>query len=118
MKTVEKVVNKTEVIASPVSVFFNIGEATVANASDLQNVKDLVKVAKDNNKKIVITGYADSKTGNEEINKALSQKRAEAIAEELVKMGVSRDNIKIDSEGGTDALTPTNYNRRAVISIM
>ena len=118
VKTVEKVVNKTEVIASPVSVFFNIGESTVANASDLQNVKDLVKVAKENNKKIVITGYADSKTGNEEINKALSQKRAEAIAEELVKMGVSRDNIKIVSEGGTDALSPTNYNRRAVISIM
>ncbi|MBQ6209901.1 MAG: carboxypeptidase regulatory-like domain-containing protein [Prevotella sp.] len=118
VKTVEKVVNKTEVLAAPVSVFFNIGEATVANPSDLQNVKDLVKLAKDNNKKIVITGYADSKTGNAEINNALSQKRAEAIADELVKMGVSRDNIKIVSEGGTDALTPNTYNRRAVVSIM
>ena len=53
----------TKVVAAPVSVFFNIGKAKVASKKDLQNVSDLAKVAKDNNSKIVVTGYADSKTG-------------------------------------------------------
>ena len=106
-----------EVVAAPTSVFFNIGKAKIASRKDLQNVKDLVSVAKDNNSKIVVTGYADSKTGSAAFNKNLSQKRADAVANELVKMGVSRDNIETVAAGGVNTLSPVSYNRRATVAI-
>jgi len=107
----------TKVLAAPVSVFFNIGKAKVASKKDLQNVSDLAKVAKDNNSKIVVTGYADSKTGSAAYNQKLSEKRANTVADELVKMGVSRDNIEVVAAGGVNTLSPINYNRRATVEI-
>lgn len=106
-----------EVVAAPVSVFFNIGKSKVASKKDLQNVKDLAEVAKNNNSKIVVTGYADSKTGSAKYNQALSQKRADVVANELVKMGVSRDNIEVVAAGGVNTLSPVSYNRRATVTI-
>jgi len=64
-----------------------------------------------------VTGYADSKTGSAALNQKLSQKRAETVVNELVKMGVSRDNIEIVAAGGVDVLNPMNYNRRATVAI-
>lgn len=107
----------TKVLAAPVSVFFNIGKSKVASKKDLQNVSDLAKVAKDNNSKIVVTGYADSKTGSAAYNQKLSEKRANTVADELVKMGVSRDNIEVVAAGGVNTLSPINYNRRATVEI-
>ena len=107
----------TKVVAAPVSVFFNIGQATLASKKELQNVADLVKVAKDNKAKIVVTGYADSKTGSSDYNRQLSQKRADAVAAEIVKMGFSRDSIETVAAGGVDTLNPSNYNRRVTIEI-
>ena len=104
-------------IAAPVSVFFNIGKSKIASRKDMQNVKELAEVAKNENSKIVVTGYADSKTGSAEFNQKLSQKRAETVADELVKMGVSRDNIEVVAKGGVADLTPVSYNRRATVAI-
>ncbi len=106
-----------EIAAAPVSVFFNIGKSKIASRKDLQNVKDLVELAKDNNSKIVVTGYADSKTGSANFNKKLSQKRAETVANELVKMGVNRDNIEVVAAGGVNTLSPVSYNRRATVVV-
>ena len=107
----------TKVVAAPVSVFFNIGQAKVASKKDLQNVSDLAKVAKDNNSKIVVTGYADSKTGSAEYNQKLSEKRAQTVADELVKMGIDRNNIEVVAAGGVTTLSPISYNRRATVEI-
>lgn len=116
-KPVKEVQTVKEVVAAPVSVFFNIGKSKIASKKDLQNVKDLVEVAKDNDSKIVVTGYADSKTGSAAYNQKLSQKRAEIVADELVKMGVNRDNIEVVAAGGVNTLSPVSYNRRATIAI-
>jgi len=107
----------TKVVAAPVSVFFNIGKAKVASKKDLQNVSDLAKVAKENNAKIVVTGYADSKTGSASYNQSLSEKRAKTVVDELVKMGVDRNNIECVGAGGVATLSPINYNRRATVEI-
>ena len=107
----------TKVVAAPVSVFFNINKAKIASKKDLQNVSELAKVAKENNSKIVVTGYADSKTGSAEYNQKLSEKRANAVVNELVKMGVSRDNIEVVAAGGVKTLSPISYNRRATVEI-
>lgn len=110
-----KTVTVKEVATAPVSVFFNIGKSKIASRKDLQNVKALTETNKDG--KFVVTGYADSKTGSAAFNQKLSQKRAETVANELVKMGVSRDNIEIVAAGGVDSLTPISYNRRATVEI-
>lgn len=115
-KTVETKV-ETKVLAAPVSVFFNLGSAKVASQKDLQNVSDLAKVAKSNNAKIVVTGYADSNTGSAQVNEKLSKQRAETVANELVKMGISRDNIETVAAGGVNTLNPFNYNRRATVEM-
>ena len=107
----------TKVVSAPVSVFFNIGKAKVASKKDLQNVQAVADAAKANNAKIVVTGYADSKTGSAAFNKNLSEKRAQTVANALVNMGVSRDNIEVVSAGGVNTLSPVSYNRRATVEI-
>ena len=94
-----------------------INSAKVASRKDLVNVKELAEYAKANNSKIVVTGYADSKTGSAEYNQKLSEKRAETVANELVKMGVNRDNIITEAKGGVMNLSPFSYNRRATVKI-
>lgn len=111
-KTVEK-----EVVSTAQSVFFNIGSSKIASRKDLVNVKEVAEYAKTNNAKIVVTGYADSKTGSSSYNKSLSQKRADAVVNELVKMGVSRDNITTQAMGGVNDLNPYSYNRRATVQL-
>lgn len=106
-----------ELVGTAASVFFNINSAKVASRKDLVNVKELAEYAKANNSKIVVTGYADSKTGSAEYNKQLSQKRADTVANELVKMGVNRDNIVTEAKGGVETLSPFSYNRRATVKL-
>ena len=107
-----------EYVTAPVSVFFNIDKAKIASKKDLVNVKNLADYAKDNNATLLVTGYADSATGPADYNRELSQKRAETVADELVKMGVNRSNIKIEAMGGVDTLVPPSYNRRATVEIV
>lgn len=118
-KPAEVVQAKTvkEIVATSQSVFFNIGSSRIASRKDLVNVKEVAEYAKANNSKIIVTGYADSKTGSAAFNKQLSEKRAKAVAEELVKMGVNRDNIVIESKGGVDMISPFSYNRRATVKL-
>ncbi len=107
----------TKVVTAPVSVFFNLNKAVISSQRDLQNVAALVAVAKEQGTKLVVTGYADSQTGSAERNRQLSEQRAEAVVAELLKMGVSRDQIETVAVGGVDTLTPTPYNRRATVEI-
>lgn len=107
----------TKVVSAPTSVFFNIGKSKIASKKDLQNVSEVANIAKENNAKIVVTGYADSKTGSAAYNQKLSEKRAETVANELVKMGVSRDQIETVAAGGVNTLSPISYNRRATVEI-
>ena len=111
----------TNVIAAPAttraSVFFNINKSKIASKKDLVNVKEIAEYAIANNRTIVVTGYADSNTGSAEYNQALSQRRADAVAAELVKMGVSSDKIETAAKGGVNDLDPFSYNRRATVSL-
>ena len=108
---------QAEYANTPVSVFFNIGKSKVASKKDLVNVQALAKYAKDNNAKLVVNGYADSATGSAAVNQKISKARAEQVANELVKMGVDKDNIVVKANGGVKDLTPASYNRRATVQI-
>ena len=107
----------TQMVSAPVSVFFNLNQAVIASQRDLQNVAELVAVAKQQGAKLLVKGYADSQTGSAERNRQLSEQRAEAVVAELLKMGVSRDQIETEAVGGVDTLTPMPNNRRATVEI-
>ena len=106
-----------EFVTTPVSVFFNINKTNIASQKDLVNVQAVAKYAKENNSNINVVGYADSATGSANVNQVLSDKRAETVANELVKMGVSRDRISTVGKGGVDDLSPISFNRRATVQI-
>ena len=103
--------------SAPVSVFFNIGKTKIASSKDMVNLESFAKSAKENNNKILVTGYADSKTGSAEYNQKLSQSRADAVVEALVKFGVDKSMITTQAKGGVDDLSPVDNNRRATVEI-
>ena len=108
---------KVELASTSQSVFFNIGSSKIASRKDLVNVKEVAEYAKANDCKIYVTGYADSKTGSAEYNQKLSEKRANVVADELVKMGVNRDNLVVEGKGGVNSISPFSYNRRVTVKI-
>lgn len=115
--TAPAVTEKVQLVSTSQSVFFNIGKSKIASRKDLVNVKEVAEYAKANDCKIIVTGYADSKTGSAEYNQRLSENRANVVAEELVKMGVNRDNIIVEGKGGVDVIAPFSYNRRVTVKI-
>ena len=106
-----------EFVTTPVSVFFNIGKSKIASKKDMVNVQALAKYAQDNNAKLLVTGYCDSSTGTPAYNQKLSETRAEVVADELVKLGVAKENIKTVGNGGVDSLSPVSFNRRATVQV-
>ena len=111
--------NKTvkEFVGTPVSVFFNINRYNIASKKDLVNVKNMAEYAKENDANLLVTGYADSATGKAPYNQKLSEKRANTVANELVKMGVNRDKITTEAKGGVNDLSPISFNRRATVQV-
>ncbi len=116
-QTVAAPVVERQVISAPVSVFFNLNQSAIASQRDMQNVADLVAVAKQQGAKLVVTGYADSQTGNADYNRQLSQRRADVVAAEIVKMGMDRSQMEVVAAGGVNTLSPMPYNRRVTVEM-
>ena len=112
--TVEKVV----VLAAPQSVFFSFNSAKIASKKEILNLESLANMAKSNGSKLKVTGYADSATGVPAYNQQLSERRAKAVAKELVKMGVAEENIVVEGKGGVADVKPSSYNRRVIIEAL
>jgi outer membrane protein OmpA-like peptidoglycan-associated protein len=106
-----------KVVSAPISIFFAKGKVASAEPRDIENIAAIAKTARENNLKVYITGYADSKTGTAEANQKISERRAEAVAAELVKQGVSRDMITTVGGGGVDQMKNSDFNRRAVVEL-
>ncbi|MBR1469169.1 MAG: OmpA family protein [Prevotella sp.] len=106
-----------EFVTTPISVFFNLNKTNIASQKDLVNIQGVAKYATENNTNLLVTGYADSATGTPDHNQWLSDERAKTVAEELVKMGVSRDKIETVGKGGVDELSPISFNRRATVQV-
>lgn len=112
----EKVIN--DHASAPQSVFFYLNSTKMVSQEELVNLKAIADMAKQDNLKLRITGYADSATGNAKYNQTLSLNRAQAIANELIKMGVNKANLTIEGMGGVSILNPASYNRRVIIQTM
>ncbi len=61
--------------------------------------------------RIEVSGYAD-RTGTAQYNQALSMRRANNVAAELVRLGVAKTAISISAYGDTRPLVPTGPNTR------
>jgi outer membrane protein OmpA-like peptidoglycan-associated protein len=109
---VEKIITSTKS-----SVFFAINSSKIVSKKDLINIEAIASAAKDADCKVVVTGAADSKTGSDAYNKKLSEARAQAVADELVNLGVSRDKIEVRSVGGVNEVSPYTLNRRAIVEL-
>ena len=106
-----------ELITTPISVFFNLDKIDIASQKDLVNVRAIAKYAKDNDRNLLVTGYADSATGSAAHNQELSENRAKTVAEELQKMGVDASKITTVGKGGVETLSPVSFNRRATVQV-
>ena len=104
------------IVSAPVSIFFKAGKANVIESRDMLSVKALAQLAIDKNASVLVTGYAD-KSGSAEANMKLSERRAQAVADELVRLGVNPQRIEVKAAGGVDTLKPAEYNRRATIEL-
>lgn len=105
------------ITSSAASVFFNINSSKINSKKDLINIEAVATAAKNTGAKILVTGAADSKTGSSAYNQKLSEARAQAVADELVNLGVERSKIEVKGIGGVNDVTPYNLNRRAIIEL-
>ena len=110
-------VNPSNVTTGATSVFFDLNSAKINSKKDLINIEAVAAAAKNSNAKVVVRGSADSKTGSSAYNQKLSEARAQAVADELVNLGVNRSNITVQGVGGVDEVAPFNLNRRAIITL-
>lgn len=83
------------------NVFFKINSAVI-RPEETGKVDELAAyLQKHPAAKVTLTGYADVQTGNPRINKTLSAKRAQAVADALTEKGIAADRITVDSKGDT-----------------
>lgn len=104
-------------IGAPVYFFFVINTTKLNDASQLLNVEELAKVAKQYDLKVRVTGAADAATGTEPINDKLSKQRAIYLAKLLKRYGVKSSNITTYYEGGIDEYQPDATNRHTKVEI-
>ena len=71
---------------------------------------------------VVVVGHADT-SGSLRYNQRLSERRAKAVADALVGLGVNQSTLTVDWKGETDLAVPTPdgtkepLNRRSTIQI-
>ena len=114
----ETVVPAEKIVASTsTSVFFDINSSKLNSKKDIINLEAVAAAAKNTGAKLLVVGSADSKTGSSAYNQKLSEARANAVADELVNLGVDRANIEVQAIGGVNDVAPFNLNRRAVVTL-
>lgn len=81
------------------SVLFETAKSTLI-ASAQTRLNDVAKALKEDKRNITIVGHTDSQ-GADDMNQRLSQSRADAVRNYLVKQGVPSDRIKAEGMGET-----------------
>lgn len=108
---------ENKVSATPVALFFKIGQATL-DKKELTNLDFYVKNAleADRNKTFTLYGGADKATGTAAFNQKLSEKRMQYVYEILIeKYGISKDRLRTVAEGDRNNRFPEPELNRTVI---
>jgi outer membrane protein OmpA-like peptidoglycan-associated protein len=98
-------------------VYFRLNSSKVDTNQQI-NIYNTAQFMKDNKTPIKVVGYADKKTGSSTYNLSLSEKRAKAVAKELIeKYGISSDQITIEWKGSdVQPFSENNWNRVVIMT--
>jgi outer membrane protein OmpA-like peptidoglycan-associated protein len=103
-------------------VFFDFNKANLSAEAE-SVVTEAVRTAKANGfVRVMITGHTDT-VGSDSYNQALSERRAEAVKDDMVRQGMDGGQIAVAGKSFHDPLVPTGpgvrepQNRRAVIDL-
>ncbi len=112
----EEHVNTTHEVVTSSAVFFTINSYRLSDQAKatLQLVCEAIKEAPDATK-FTIVGHADAGTGTPAYNQKLSENRAKAVYDYLVKHGVNKNRLSWKGVGATDSIFPVNNTNRVVI---
>ena len=123
-KPVEKIVEKVVFKGSNFDglyeddLYFLIGKSEI-RPDEAFKLGRICQILKDNpDAKISVTGYADSGTGNDEINNTLSQQRAAVVVEMLKKAGIEAGRITSAAIGGDKDATASPESNRVAVCIV
>ena len=109
-------VEQQHTIVGEWAVFFNLNSARLTDRgkASLELVVKAIKEAPAD-KHFTIVGHADAKTGSAAYNQTLSEKRAKAVYEYLIKHGIDSNRLTWKGVGSTDSIFPVYYTNRVVI---
>lgn len=113
--TQTKEVIKEKMVANPLAIFFKIGSSKI-DEYGMVNLKLIANAMKANpDRTYKVAGYADKASGSEATNKKLSEARAQAVYDALIKEGVNKDQLETIGFGGTKDMFGQAYLNRVVI---
>ena len=95
-----------EMMSDKFLVFFGLNESRLTPEAEDVVAKAAQQFKETGAVRIVSTGHTDT-TGSADYNLRLSERRAEAVADELVRLGVPATAITTVGEGQTSLLVPT-----------
>jgi outer membrane protein OmpA-like peptidoglycan-associated protein len=98
-------------------VYFRLNSSKI-DANQQINIYNTSEFMKENKAPIKVIGYADRNTGSSAYNLTLSEKRAKAVAKELIeKYGVSSNQITIEWKGSdVQPFNENNWNRVVIMT--
>jgi Outer membrane protein and related peptidoglycan-associated (lipo)proteins len=97
-------------------VYFRLNSSKIDKNQEI-NIFNTAEFMKEKNAPIKVIGYADQKTGTSTYNMSLSEKRARAVAKELIeKYGISSNQITIEWRGSDEQpYSENNWNRVVIM---
>ena len=99
-------------------MYFLIGQAEL-RPDEAFKLGPIAQIMKENPEaKITITGYADSATGNAEINDQLAAQRSAVVVDMLQKAGISADRIVSQSTGSDKDSNLAPESNRVVVCVI
>lgn len=119
----EVIVEKTVMAeAAPEVKFINAVGFVINSAkilpTEMANISNVAEVLKANTGlNVTIKGYADKNTGTPEYNAILANKRARAVYDALVEMGVNSDQLTITETNGEQPYGTNNWNRVVLFDV-
>lgn len=98
-------------------VYFRLNSSKIDKNQQI-NIYNTAEFMKGSNTPIKVIGYADKNTGNAKYNLGLSEKRAKAVAKELIeKYGINSNQITIEWRGSDEQpYSENNWNRVVIMS--
>lgn len=103
-------------------VYFGYDSITVSD-SELMKLEQVASAVKSSRKTLIVAGFTDDR-GTEEYNRGLGEKRAQAVRDALISMGLSGGNIQTVSFGEEMPADPGSgdaayaMNRRAEFGVV